>query len=189
MDMRNLLAILIMASLLLTGCGEDRTEKSTYTREVSVGSPAPLFTYPDMDGEPFRLENERGRVVVLFFWRYRCKECREMFPSLKRLETLYEGKPLTIITIDEDTIHSGSIYTITNFFKENGYTFRVLRDDGAYLAGLYKTLWTPTVVVVDKDGTIAFLSVREKLDFTAPSFRSIIDRLLSDRTPQQKALP
>ncbi len=179
--MRHLAALLILAILFFTGCG--REGEPVDSGSVAVGKKAPQFAYPDMDGRVFNLEGERGRVVLMFFWRYRCKECREMFPSLKELEAMYKDKPLTITTIGEDTIHSGSIYTITNFFREGGYTFRVLRDDGAYLAGLYKVLWTPTVVVVDKTGTIAFISMKERLEFTSPDFISLIDGLLSAETP------
>ncbi len=176
-----LVAILLILAALLPGCG--REGEPVGSGSITVGKKAPQFAYPDMDGRVFNLEGERGRVVLLFFWRYRCKECRQMFPSLKELEAMYKGKPLTIITIDEDTIHSGSIYTITNFFREGGYTFRILRDDGAYLAGLYKVLWTPTVVVVDKAGTMAFISMKERLEFTSPRFISLIDGLLSAETP------
>jgi cytochrome oxidase Cu insertion factor (SCO1/SenC/PrrC family) len=30
--------------------------------------PAPAFTLPDLDGRPVRLEDLRGKVVLLFYW-------------------------------------------------------------------------------------------------------------------------
>jgi cytochrome oxidase Cu insertion factor (SCO1/SenC/PrrC family) len=30
--------------------------------------PAPAFALPDLDGRPARLEDYRGKVVLLFFW-------------------------------------------------------------------------------------------------------------------------
>ena len=179
--MRGLTAVLITCLILLSGCN-NREGPHEFASTIGVGKKAPGFAYPDMDGRVFNLEGERGKVVVLFFWRYRCGVCRDMFRGLKTLKELYKDRPLTIITIDEDTIHSASIYTINRFLKENGYEFRVLRDDGAYLAGLYKTLWTPTVFVVDTEGTIAFISTGERVEFASPEFLSLIDRLLPSET-------
>lgn len=30
--------------------------------------PAPAFSLPDLDGHPRRLDDARGKVVLLFFW-------------------------------------------------------------------------------------------------------------------------
>ena len=183
------MALIAAAALLLGGCGGSTEEGSIYTATVELGKPAPTFTYPDMDGKTFSLASERGRVVLLYFWRYRCEECLKMFDSLHQLSQLYKDYPLTIITIDEDTIHSGSIYSVTRFFENRGYSFRTLRDDAAYIAGLYKILWTPTVVVVDRGGKIAYLRVHKPLNFTDPEFTSLMERLLSATAPGPTAPP
>ncbi len=36
---------------------------------VNVGSPAPDFTLPDVNGDLHKLSDFEGKVVLLFFWQ------------------------------------------------------------------------------------------------------------------------
>lgn len=47
-------------------------------------SPAPLFQFPDIDGNIVRLEDFRGQIVILDFWATWCSPCMQAMPVLDR---------------------------------------------------------------------------------------------------------
>jgi peroxiredoxin len=73
-------------------------------QHLGYGKEAPDFSCTDSSGRTVRLQNLKGRVVVLDFWYVGCIPCQEQFPHLRQLQTQYAGKPLTIVgvTADED---------------------------------------------------------------------------------------
>ncbi len=47
-------------------------------------TPAPLFQYPDINGNIVRLEDFRGQIVILDFWATWCNPCMETMPVIDR---------------------------------------------------------------------------------------------------------
>ena len=45
-------------------------------------SPAPLFQFPDINGNIVRLEDFRGQIVILDFWATWCNPCMEAMPVI-----------------------------------------------------------------------------------------------------------
>ena len=51
---------------------------------IQLGQPAPDFELPDLQGQPHRLSELRGRVVVLNFWSAEC-------PWAERADQVWEA--------------------------------------------------------------------------------------------------
>jgi len=139
--------ILFISILFLFACGgEDRpaTEKS------QTGSSAPLFKLKDLEGRPFSLESQKGKVVLLRFWSTQCKSCKEEMP---RLEATYQGlksSGMVMITINiRDTAEKTA-----EFIGGMGLTFPILIDENRDAARKYKVFGVPTSFLIDKEGII-----------------------------------
>ena len=54
--------------ILATGAGATPDFGSMQVIPYESPTPAPTFSLPDLDGKAVRLEDFRGKVVMLFFW-------------------------------------------------------------------------------------------------------------------------
>jgi len=65
-----------------------------------IGKQAPeLLVETWLGGDPVKIEDLRGKVILLDFWATWCSPCRAMFPHLKQLYTNYHDKGLEIIGV------------------------------------------------------------------------------------------
>ena len=172
---KSLFVILISFIFILSGCADEDT--STHIRVVKVGAPAPDFISRDLDGRTFRLSEERGSVVVLFFWRLRCDECTSSMDSLDQLARHFRGHKLRVLAVSADSEHSASIYSINKLMKRKGYTFTVLRDSEGLASEALMVLRVPASFIIDRDGKIAFIK-DGKIDWMDQEITSLIESLL-----------
>ncbi len=59
--------------------------------------PAPDFSLNDVDGVPFHLAAQKGRVVMLNFWGTWCGPCKVEIPDLERLAQTLRDRPFDLI--------------------------------------------------------------------------------------------
>lgn len=139
--------ILLISFLFLFACGG---EDKPAGEETQLGSNAPLFKLNDLDGKPFSLENQKGKVVLLRFWSTQCKSCKEEMP---KLEAAYQGlksSGMLMVTVNiRDTAKK-----VTEFIKGMGLTFPILIDENRDAARKYKVFGVPTSFLIDKEGVI-----------------------------------
>jgi len=63
-----LLGSLSLALLTLPAVGAGPDYEGMRIQPYDPPKPAPDFTLPDLQGQPVRLSELRGKVVLLFFW-------------------------------------------------------------------------------------------------------------------------
>ncbi len=119
------------------------------TRVDLTGTMAPDFRLADLDGKPHRLENYRGKVVLLDFWASWCAPCRKELPSIEKFHREYRDKGLVILAINTET-HD----VARAFVKKYGYTFPVVRDAEGTVLDDYAVSSIPVTIVIDRTGRI-----------------------------------
>jgi cytochrome c biogenesis protein CcmG, thiol:disulfide interchange protein DsbE len=148
---------------------------------VQLGSKAPDFTAYTLDSapRPKRLADYRGKVLMINVWATWCLPCRVEMPSIEALNKDYAPKGLKIVAVSIDD--PGTDSTIRAFVKQYGLTFEILHDPQARITEAYDISGYPETFIVGKDGVI-----RKKLmsatDWNTPEARSLVDRLLAERT-------
>ncbi len=177
---KKLLSTLLLA-LLAAACNDQAGKPggSLYEPKLAPGSPAVDFLYKDMDGTPFRLSEERGKVVLLYFWRMKCGECREELESLDVLQRKYRGRGLVVAAIGADSMHSAPLFKVREFLENEGFSFINIRDEDGYVVEAYRVMRAPEAYVIGRDGNIA-LVVKGRSDWTGGETTSLIEKLLSE---------
>jgi peroxiredoxin len=120
---------------------------------VTPSASAPDFTLPSLDGPNLRLQEQRGRVVMINFWASWCGPCRVEMPHLARLYEKYRGSGFTVlaVNIDESPQKAASLAT------QLGMRFPVLLDTDKKVSRLYDLSTMPSTVLVDRDGRVRYV--------------------------------
>jgi thiol-disulfide isomerase/thioredoxin len=135
------------------------------TQIALIGQPAPDISIKTwIKGGPVRLDELRGRVVLLEFWATWCKPCQEMFPKLKQLHEQTANRGLEIIAITRHYMAYGGTAeskqeelqlmdtTVTN----HGVSFAVGVADNESLQAAYGANGLPTAVLIDRRGLVRY---------------------------------
>ncbi len=117
---------------------------------IMEGLNAEDFTVVGLGGEPFQLSEHLGRVVVLEFMTTWCGYCELQLRELRALQDRVED--VTIVSIEIDATLRNEIFEA--WADEKGFNWFVAHSPEA--GRTYKVIETPTVIVVDKEGTIRY---------------------------------
>jgi thiol-disulfide isomerase/thioredoxin len=118
-----------------------------------AGEIAPSLELHDLKGSPHKLEEFRGKPVVLNFWATWCVPCAAEMPLLSEMQTQYKDKIVFIAaSIDDDDVkpeiaafikkHQGDALTVMT-----GATLDTLQDFGVAQV-------MPGTIFIDAQGNI-----------------------------------
>jgi len=147
----------------LSGCSADKQSAETLTAAAGgvttigragtqVGSPAPNFQLPRMDGATVSLADLRGKPAVIVFWASWCSSCKEEAPRINALAAEYGGKGVRVLGINV----KDSLAGVEGGVKEFGIRYPVARDSDASVARAYNVRGTPTIVFLDREGVVRY---------------------------------
>jgi len=109
------------------------------------------FTLRQLDGAPFALAPNRGKVVVLSFWATWCGPCRELEPLFADVAATYAGRSdVVFLAVDTDEDEA----RVKPFVDEQRWKVPVVFADG--LDEFLRVLSLPTVIVLDHTGKISY---------------------------------
>jgi peroxiredoxin len=114
------------------------------------GRPAPDFTLPGLDGEPVRLSDYHGRVVVMEFWATWCGPCRFSTPSLDLVYRRYRDRGVTVLLINE-----GESDQAIRTWAGKRFAAPILLDRDQRVGRRYGVTGIPRLLVIDQHGQIA----------------------------------
>ena len=141
---------------------------------ISIGSPAPAVTVPDLDGHPFDLGRFLGRKpVFLEFWATWCEVCRELMPRVEAAQKRY-GDRVEFVGIN---IAVGQTREeVRNWLKAHHVPFVVLYDEEGVSVRAYDAAQTSYIVIVDARGNVAFTGLG-----TSQRFEAALARVAPDQ--------
>jgi peroxiredoxin len=131
------------------------------------------FTLKDMNGTDVRLEEFRGKAILLNYWATWCGPCKIEIPIFNKLYAQYKNKGLVIlgVSIDDDAP------TLKEFVKRTPMDYPVLlaADQEDVLEAAGPVYGYPTSFFIDRSGAICG---RHEGIGTKESFEAAIKPLL-----------
>ncbi len=152
-------------------------------RPVGAGTVAPQFEVIDLGGNPARLSDYEGEVVMINIWATWCAPCRFEMPSMERLHQRFKDDGLRSLAISVDAKLGEADQVgrpggdLQAFADSLGLTFTILHDPSGEIQNLYQTTGVPETLLVGRDGVI-YKKVAGPTEWDASEHQELIRRLL-----------
>jgi len=121
-------------------------------RNLAIGQSAPEIEGRDVEGNPFKLSDYRGRVVLLTFSGNWCGPCRAMYPEERALVEQLKGRPFALLSVNTDRDRE----TLRRSIANGEITWRCCWESG--VEGPNCSRWLierfPQVFLLDHKGVI-----------------------------------
>lgn len=144
---------------------------------LDAGKPAPPLTARLLDGTPFSLASETGKVVIVNFWATYCAPCRAEMPALEAyyLKHRSEGLVLLGISIDDP----GDEAKVRKVMGAFGYPSALAQN--ANFEG-YGRIWhIPLTFVIDRRGNTRKDGWYVENGIDAPLLEQVVTPLLQEK--------
>ena len=166
------LGLSLLLALIVVACGGDlepageapetdpTQPQASPTVAVSRDEPrAPELTGITswINSEPFTLESQRGKVVLVDFWTYTCINCIRTFPYLKEWHEKYGEQGLVIVGVHSPEFEfEKSRENVVVATIKHGLKYPVAQDNDFATWRAYKNRFWPAKYLIDKDGYIRY---------------------------------
>lgn len=115
-----------------------------------VGKPAPEFELQTASGETVKLEDLRGKVVLLDFWASWCGPCMMAMPEVEKIHQQFVGKQVRVIGVNQQD----DVETVKESVDGKGITFGQLLDTDGAVGNSFGANAIPHTVLIDAEGRI-----------------------------------
>ncbi len=138
-------------SMVTIGEGDDFIDSEV---ELNIGDTAPEFSLPNLSTDKMEsLKDYIGKPIVLFFIQSACYSCLQEAKALKEVKDKY-GDKLNVIAVGVDLLGKPML---VSWAAHNSINYPVLLDPIFSVPEKYGFSFTPSSVIIDKEGKIAFI--------------------------------
>ena len=140
-----------------------RNKKRSRPAEALVGKPGPAFAMETLDGKAFGDKDFANHAAtVLNFVAPNCGYCKKQIPNIEAIRTEYEAKGIRFINVALTMRKKYDPVEVKKVFDGVGSKLELAHDPDNKVGGLYKAVSFPTMIVVDKKGTIKHVNIGAK---------------------------
>ncbi|MBY0308925.1 MAG: redoxin family protein [Phycisphaerales bacterium] len=147
-------------------------ENSAPALTVKEGDAALDFKLKDEAGKEYTLADFKGKVVVLDFWATWCGPCKQVMPAIQKVHEAFKDKPVAVIGVNTWERGEGAG---PKYMAKQNYTYLCLLK-GDDLAKAYGISGIPTIIVIDKEGKIAHITVGAE-----PNAEETLTKLINEK--------
>jgi cytochrome c biogenesis protein CcmG, thiol:disulfide interchange protein DsbE len=122
---------------------------------LALGTAAPAFSLPGLDGAPVSLSSAKGTPTIVNFFASWCRDCRAELTAMATVAMASAGR-VDVIGVDSN---ESSVATATRLLAEAHATYPVGLDDKAKVASQYQVQALPVSYYLDAQGRVVGASL------------------------------
>ncbi|GER90708.1 hypothetical protein KDW_48700 [Dictyobacter vulcani] len=147
----------------------------------AIGTPAPAFSLPDLNGETVDSNSLRGQPTLLLFWNPDCGYCKNILPDLHAWEAEPpQGAPRLLI-ISSGTLEQNRLL---------GLRAPVLLGEDTNVRAQFGATGTPMAILIDAQGKIASALAQGSFEVLRLAYQNpAADGAQFPDTPDEKQIP
>jgi peroxiredoxin len=166
---------------------------------LSLGTKAPAFSLPNIDGRTVSLADFAGApACLIIFLCNHCPYVKHVADQLAKLGREYQARGVAVIGINSNDVASHPADSPEQMIHEaesRGYTFAYLFDETQKVAQAYKAACTPDFYVFDKNQKLVY---RGQMDASRPEsgipvtgqdLRATLDAVLAGKPVSSQQMP
>ncbi|WP_273429224.1 TlpA disulfide reductase family protein [Chitinibacter tainanensis] len=105
-----------------------------------------------LEGKSFKLDDYKGKVVLVNFWATSCTGCMKEMPELKKIQLKYGHERLQTIAV---AMSYDNLQYIENYYQRTQLPFNVVYDANGEIAKQFGSIQlTPTNFLIGRDGKL-----------------------------------
>jgi thiol-disulfide isomerase/thioredoxin len=147
---------------------EARPDELQILRQNLLEKPLPELSVAHASS---RVDNLKGKVVIIEFWATWCEACAAASPRLRAWQEKYGARGLRIVGVSTEPWE-----TIEGHFRGKLPPYTLVADDQDKTTARFRVPAIPTFVVVGRDGKVRFVDVGagERLDAVEAAFLPLL---------------
>ena len=115
-----------------------------------------------INSEPLKIEQLRGKVVLVDFWTYTCINCIRTLPYLKNWDKKYRDEGLVIVGVHTPEFEFEKKYeNVLKAVNDYQLKYAVAQDNNYVTWNLYQNRYWPHKFLIDIDGYIRYDHIGE----------------------------
>ena len=167
--------LLVAGACLLASLITPATRGAGSLEPHTEAGQAPGFTLKDTRGVAHRLEDYRGKVVLVNFWASWCPPCIKEMPGLQQLQAKLADRPFTILAVNVGEKR----YDVWKFTKLVDFTLPTPLDPNRGTFNAWGAEVLPTSFLLDTRGQIRY-RVQGDLEWNSDTVISVVEGLLAE---------
>lgn len=129
------------------------------------GKAEPVFTFEDVNGKQVRLDNFKGKYVMIDIWATWCGPCKKQIPFMKEAERQLKGEDIVFVSLSSDEQKDKSVWQKMvkdlqpgdiNLIATQGFNDPFIQH--------YKLEYIPHFMLIGPDGRMISYSCRKPRD-------------------------
>ena len=187
-----LIVLGLIAAFGASSCNSNDPESKTATTAVNPSTPAVTPPVPAVvlstemqgaNGQPIKLSNYSGKVLLVNLWATWCGPCRRETPELVRLHKEYQSRGVEMVGLStEDPVASAqSVHDFVQQFQVDYQVGWATREVAIALMQLSGRSSIPQSFIITRDGRIKKQFIGFHPVQTPPQLKQALEEALVDK--------
>ena len=170
-----LILVLSIIISIVSACSGTTTATPETKKNDYPSAPTNLMqaTLTKIDGSTFKLDDYKGKVLVVNVWATWCGPCRQEIPELIQLQNKHKAKGFEVIGLNLDENEDAEM--IKDFGKEMEVNYELVRGDSQLFSEFLKVSKRnaiPQSFLIDREGKLLGVFVGG-----GPALKKMIDNV------------